>query len=530
MRIPTTCTLLAALAAAADAVQTIVELDDVSATYRTIIALPSAGNTKPQVIERRKKIIKMTEEHVAAQQKSQVDMEWAFMEPDHEDFPRYFPNHVEVADGEDRPAGVTSDETLLTPGIRFMNLATGDFMSPDWDILMHQYPDELTRLSKDFSRWVLQTEGLSRDDDGVMILHGKNLGQSTDEFEHVLANFYAPWCTFSQAMLPVIAETNTMLTGLGEKGLLPKVGVGNVNVDEEGDLKQKYHISSYPTLKMLRDDGDGAVKADDFSGDTGSAATITAHVASSTNGLTLIDTKAAANTFAKLTAAVGGLLPADDESLVVVLGTYSAPSQMNTYTQLSEKILGGARFMAATFDMGLATTVLKSVSGDKKAKAKKDMVYVYTKANGILSLKLPSNDDETLLRWVSAASVPTVERFNPSTKQGDRMRDGPISNIMMLVGAEKHPDFSSWKGALETVAAKRRGEANFLFSDETEKRIMGIVEAAQVKNFPAAILISMRGDFEPRTVEGKSEITPANLEDMLDEALNAPLNPGGDEF
>ena len=36
-------------------------------------------------------------------------------------------------------------------------------------------------------------------------------------------------------------------------------------------------------------------------------------------------------------------------------------------------------------------------------------------------------------------SVPTVERFNPSTKQGDRMRSGPIGTILMLVGAESHP-------------------------------------------------------------------------------------------
>ena len=32
------------------------------------------------------------------------------MEPDHAEFSRYFPNHVEVDDGEDRPAGATSDE------------------------------------------------------------------------------------------------------------------------------------------------------------------------------------------------------------------------------------------------------------------------------------------------------------------------------------------------------------------------------------------------------------------------------------
>lgn len=49
----------------------------------------------------------------------------------------------------------------------------------------------LTRTLTLYS-WVLQTEGLSVDDDGVMILHNKNLAQATDEYETVLANFFAP--------------------------------------------------------------------------------------------------------------------------------------------------------------------------------------------------------------------------------------------------------------------------------------------------------------------------------------------------
>ena len=40
----------------------------------------------------------------------------------------------------------------------------------------------------------------------------------------------------------------------------------------------------------------------------------------------------------------------------------------------------------------------------------------------------------------------------------------------------------------------------------------------------------MRGDFEPMTVEGKTKITESNLNGLLDDAFNAPLNPGSDEF
>ena len=58
----------------------------------------------------------------------------------------------------------------------------------------------------------------------------------------------------------------------------------------------------------------------------------------------------------------------------------------------------------------------------------------------------------------------------------------------MLVGAESHPDFAKWKASITKVADARRGEANYLFADEKEPRIMGIVEAAQVKTFPGQSL------------------------------------------
>ena len=171
-----------------------------------------------------------------------------------------------------------------------------------------------------------------------------------------------------------------------------------MNVDEEGDLRAKHEIASYPTLLLLHDDEDGNVVSSAFSGDSTSSGRIVSHVAAVVSGLAMLDTKADATAFAGLIGKVDELIGAKEErwpeSAVLVVGTFSAPSKMATYTALSEKVVGDNRFMAATANPDLASTLLKAVSGDKKVKAKKDMVYVYTKENGVLSLKLPSNDDE----------------------------------------------------------------------------------------------------------------------------------------
>ena len=122
-------------------------------------------------------------------------------------------------------------------------------MSPDWAIMLHELPDELARLTEDFSRWAQQTEDIETNEAGVMSLHAKNLASATDQYETVLANFYAPWCAFSKAMLPRITEAQEHLNKLSADGLLTvTIGMGNVNMDQESDLKTKYEISQFPTL------------------------------------------------------------------------------------------------------------------------------------------------------------------------------------------------------------------------------------------------------------------------------------------
>merc|ERR1712046_18603 len=110
-----------------------------------------------------------------------------------------------------------------------------------------------------------------------------------DEYETVLTNFYAPWCQYSQAMLPLIAETHSELTKMHADGLIPKVGVGNVNVDEEGELRDSHSITSYPTLKLVHDDDDGNIQSDIFEGHTDSTGGIVSHVVSSVSGVTMLD-------------------------------------------------------------------------------------------------------------------------------------------------------------------------------------------------------------------------------------------------
>jgi len=60
----------------------------------------------------------------------------------------------------------------------------------------------------------------------------------------VLVDFYAPWCGPCQMLSPVIEE---LAKEVGDKAAIYKV-----NVDQEGDLANKFNVMSVPTIIVFK--------------------------------------------------------------------------------------------------------------------------------------------------------------------------------------------------------------------------------------------------------------------------------------
>lgn len=60
----------------------------------------------------------------------------------------------------------------------------------------------------------------------------------------VLVDFWASWCGPCKMLSPVVEE-------LAEE--LDEVRVGKINVDEQGELGQKFNVMSIPTLLVFKD-------------------------------------------------------------------------------------------------------------------------------------------------------------------------------------------------------------------------------------------------------------------------------------
>lgn len=79
-----------------------------------------------------------------------------------------------------------------------------------------------------------------------MAIFSVNSDQFSDRVLHaanpVLVDFWAPWCGPCQLMAPVLEELEQAH---------PELVVAKVNIDEEPELAQQYHVASVPTVMLF---------------------------------------------------------------------------------------------------------------------------------------------------------------------------------------------------------------------------------------------------------------------------------------
>jgi thiol-disulfide isomerase/thioredoxin len=218
----------------------LLRFSELTATHRVIIGLPgdSKGEDGPRMKYRRGEIEKIVAAHIDEMLKSssslEIDsLEYAVVRSTDPVFRELFPLHTETG------ARNAKVDMLKTPAVKLVNTATKKSMSPDWDILLDDFPGELLRLVNDFERWQTQTTKSIIDSDGVHVVHATN--QATVAANHdgapvrggrnLVVMFYAPWCVYSKAMIPRFAEAASIIKTLETRELLApgSIGFGKVN-------------------------------------------------------------------------------------------------------------------------------------------------------------------------------------------------------------------------------------------------------------------------------------------------------------
>lgn len=87
-------------------------------------------------------------------------------------------------------------------------------------------------------------------DSGAVQLSSENLDMTLASNELVFINFYAEWCRFSNILQPIFDEAaDKVRKDFPDAG---RVVMGKVDCDRESSVASRFHISKYPTLKVIR--------------------------------------------------------------------------------------------------------------------------------------------------------------------------------------------------------------------------------------------------------------------------------------
>jgi len=82
--------------------------------------------------------------------------------------------------------------------------------------------------------------------DGIITLTSANFDETVkSSTTPILVDFWAEWCGPCKAMNPVLAEIANEQAG--------NVVVAKLNVDEHGDIAQRFGVMSIPTMLLFKD-------------------------------------------------------------------------------------------------------------------------------------------------------------------------------------------------------------------------------------------------------------------------------------
>nr|BBC20867.1 protein disulfide isomerase [Vargula hilgendorfii] len=295
-------------------------------------------------------------------------------------------------------------------------------------------------------------------EDGVLVLTTANFKGVIEQNEHILVEFYAPWCGHCKALAPEYAAAATLL-----KDEQSVIKLAKVDATVENGLAEEFQVRGYPTLKFFT-----SGTPIDYSGGR-TAKEIVQWLKKKTGPP------------AKDLSSVDDAKAFVESQDVVVIGFFKDQD-----TDAAKEFLGAARALDDTsFGITSDEAVMKeyNVEGDK--------VVLFKKFDEGRN-DLDDITKDSVKKFVTMNSLPLVVEFNHDT--APKIFGGEVKSHLLIFASKSGADFEKIREAAAAVAKEFKGQLLFVTIDTDEEDHQRILEFFGMKkeNVPGMRIIKLQ--------------------------------------
>jgi len=332
-----------------------------------------------------------------------------------------------------------------------------------------------------------------QEEDGVLVLTDDNFDGVIAAHEHILVEFYAPWCGHCKKLAPEYAKAAQAL-----KKQENPVPLAKVDATEQKALADRFEIRGFPTIKFFRK----GVPIDYSGGRTESDIVNWVNKKSGPAAHTLNDE-----------ADLDKFLEANEVTVIAVVNDASS--------DVAKAFLDAA---AADDSLVFGITTSDAVRSKLNVAAGEEAVVLtkpYDEKRNELKLSA-STSAKDITDFVVAHSRPLVQFFTKESAQ--QIFSSPIQ-VHLLFFTNKEAEHHDAQVQLFTEAAKGvRGRALVVNIPHSEQRILdffGVTEA----DLPAAYIADMRSGHAMKKFKVEGDLTLENIASTAEKFFKGELKP-----
>lgn len=327
-------------------------------------------------------------------------------------------------------------------------------------------------------------------DEGVLVLTDANFDEELAKHEHLLVEFYAPWCGHCKKLAPEYAAAAQELAKRD-----PPLSIAKVDATENKELGERFGIKGFPTLKFFK-----GGNPSDYEGGRTKDSIVNYVVKKSGPPSTAVD--------------CDGLKKfiADNKFVVAFFGAETDALYTDAhvpYASAEDKIL-----FAHTSDAACASSYGASAPG----------VVFFRKFETETNLYSGAADKDSLVSFVKPLMVPTVFEFSEEEIEAVFGQQQPTVLLFRSDATDKDAAFMA---TFEEAAKANKGKMLFGYSDIAEgiqerlAEFVGVGEAA----LPTLRAIVPNGMKKYECATKPADLTVETISTFVDDVLGGKLAP-----